>query len=293
MTKSGGWGWLRRWMVKVERKRVNVARGRYQKTPLIFRGGGVTRACEIIRIHALRPTFSHVPLEIHSDRILLFQRLDEIFLDPLSRLKKKSTWKIVRINIPIILISKKDRERNDSFLFSCSIRGNKTIEKWWKKKRKNVAIRERNGRKSDVIHRTFLVVHVLRTGDKDRETEGGASERELARGLDRGCTRTTRTGRMTTVKDEDVEPRGVRCSLFRASAAVLILFRLFFGRLETFFLLPPSFLPFFVRNSLLDVWVWEERNNIVILNSQEWTFQKLCKIIFKQNIYPRISNYIW
>lgn len=122
-----------------------------------------------------------------------------------------------------------------------------------KKKRKNVAIRERNGRKSDVIHRTFLVVHVLRTGDKDRETEGGASERELARGLDRGCTRTTRTGRMTTVKDEDVEPRGVRCSLFRASAAVLILFRLFFGRLETFFLLPPSFLPFFVRNSLLDV----------------------------------------
>lgn len=78
-------------MVKVERKRVNVARGRYQKTPLIFRGGGVTRACEIIRIHALRPTFSHVPLEIHSDRILLFQRLDEIFLDPLSRLKKKST----------------------------------------------------------------------------------------------------------------------------------------------------------------------------------------------------------
>lgn len=81
-------------------------------------------------------TFSHVPLEIHSDRILLFQRLDEIFLDPLSRLKKKSTWKIVRINIPIILISKKDRERNDSFLFSCSIRGNKTIEKWWKKKKK-------------------------------------------------------------------------------------------------------------------------------------------------------------
>lgn len=290
MTKSGGWGWLRPWMVKVERKRVNVARGRYQKTPLIFRGGGVTRACEIIRIHALR---LHSPiLLIHSDRILLFQRLEEIFLDPLSRLKKKSTWKIVRINIPIILILKKDRERNDSFLFSCSIRGNKTIEKWWKKKkRKNVAIRERNGRKSDVIHPTFLVVHVLRTGDKDRETEGGASERELARGLDRGCTRTTRTGRMTTVKDEDVEPRGVRCSLFRASAAVLILFRLFFGRLETFFLLPPSFLPFFVRNSLLDVWVWEERNNIVILNSQERTFQKLCKI---RKLYSsRISNYIW
>ena len=55
-------------MVKVERKRVNVARGRYQKTPLIFRGGGVTRACEIIRIHALRlhsPMFllKYIPIE--------------------------------------------------------------------------------------------------------------------------------------------------------------------------------------------------------------------------------------
>lgn len=56
--------------------------------------------------------------------------------------------------------------------------------------------------------------------DKDRERE-----RQRARGLDRGCTRTTRTARMTTVKDEDIEPRAVLPLSYQA--AVLILFFLF------------------------------------------------------------------
>lgn len=65
-----------------------------------------------------------------------FSKIRRDFSGSFVKIKKKNTWKIVRINIPIILILKKDRERNDSFLFSCSIRGNKTIEKWWKKKKK-------------------------------------------------------------------------------------------------------------------------------------------------------------
>lgn len=105
-----------------------------------------------------------------------------------------------------------------------SRRGGTRIEKWGEKRERKMSLYVRGmGEISwpkirDVIFsfigRFSASTIVLRTRIRIVK-RGGADER--GRGLDRGCTRTTRSGRMTTVKDEDIEPRGVRCcSLFRA-----------------------------------------------------------------------------
>lgn len=242
---------LRPWMVKVERKRVNVTRGRYQKTPLIFRGRNTCVWNNTLRIYTFNISLLLVRPEIHSDRILFSKDwiISQHILDPSSRLKRTLSWKIVfktRMNTPE------------------KIRGNSNGEM---REGKNVVIRERNENQTlrFVIYRGIFAryshsLDVSRRprprpsyGDKDRETRRSerASEHEVST-ADAREPPGLAGWRPLRTRTLNLAAYGAPSFVL---AAVLILFRLFFGRLETF-------LSFFVQNpKFVTRYVREERNS--------------------------------